>query len=113
MSPGISGALLLSIFAVINQRTPRSHTCPQNPLGSLRNLLDTSGRKAFATADPAESGAFVAVRHVGGSLLVARAHYPVARELTQEIQNRRYYDVFLDLRGTPAPFGKAFPDLHC
>lgn len=64
---------------------------------------------AFAAADPAEPGTFIAALYIpGGQLLVVSAHHPSVEGVAHRITMHQYRDVYLDLQGTPTPQGKFF-----
>ena len=76
---------------------------------TLISALDGAGLEAIATADPLETGAFIAALHIkGGQLLVVRAHHPSADALSARLAARQFRDVYIDLQATPATKGKLF-----
>lgn len=67
---------------------------------ALAAQLDTSGRTAFAAADPAEPGRYVAVMYMPGlQLLVISGVYPVPVLLDPKLERGEYQQVYMDLHG--------------
>jgi hypothetical protein len=74
----------------------------------LAHLLRNAALQAFATADPEQPGAFVAVLYVPEQLLLVEAFHPAAAALEGRISAGQYREAYLDLQGTPTPQGRFF-----
>jgi hypothetical protein len=74
----------------------------------LAHRLQNAALQAFATADPVQPGAFVAVLYVPEQLLVVEAFHPATSALEGRIAAGQYREAYLDLQGTPTPQGRFF-----
>lgn len=74
----------------------------------LAHQLQNAALQAFATADPDQPGAFVAVLYVPEQLLVVEAFHPATAALQGRIAAGQYREAYLDLQGTPTPQGRFF-----
>jgi hypothetical protein len=74
----------------------------------LVQAMQAASLDAFAAADAAEPGRYVAVLVVGDQLLVVSAAHPSKVAIEGRIGASQYRDVYLDLSGTPNPAGKLF-----
>ena len=74
----------------------------------LAHRLQSAPLQAFASADPEQPGAFIAVLYVPNQLLVVEAFHPATAALEGRIAAGQYREAYLDLQGTPTPQGRFF-----
>jgi hypothetical protein len=72
----------------------------------LVHILELTGRRALAAADPHELGVFVAVVNTGSDLFLVRAQHPAAGQLNQWIHSGLHQRVFFSLRAMATSSGK-------
>ena len=97
----LSAAVVITLDAA-GVRRPAS----ADAVRPLVRLLNRSGQRAIAVADPRRHGFFVAALYTGSDIFLVRARHPAPEELNQQIHARRYQRVFFALRATPTPSEK-------
>jgi hypothetical protein len=101
----ILGAILSTWFLTLS---PPATASSRESAQALVQAMSAKHMDAFAVVDPADASHFVAVRLYPGQLLLITGRYPAPTNLTYDMAQRHYAEIYSALYASVEPDGRLF-----